>query len=62
MRKTNADEIKANESCLTCEANAVCEPVKGIAQSDRSKYICKQYANTRKGFQWDANRARIIEE
>jgi len=48
-------------NCATCEANLVCEWVRGIAKSDRAKYRCRNYANAKLGYHWDGNRWRTID-
>lgn len=60
MRRTKLED--ETRSCATCEANLICQWVNGIAKSDRKNYICKNYANARQGYNWDANRNRRVEE
>jgi len=45
MYHTTAIQKRENRGCHTCEANAVCLWVKGIAVSARPEFICQNYTN-----------------
>jgi len=62
MRRTNEADAKEKRSCLTCEANAVCQWVRGIAKSDRDNWICREYTNSKLGYFRDQLQNRRIEE
>jgi len=45
MYHASAIQKRENRGCHTCEANAVCLWVKGIAVSARPEFICQNYTN-----------------
>ena len=45
MYHTTALQKRENRGCHTCEANAVCLWVKGIAVSARAEFICQNYTS-----------------
>jgi len=45
MYRATPEQRHAQRGCHTCEANITCQWCKGIAQSDRSLFICRNYTN-----------------